>query len=135
MTTFTSEDRTNASKLVEDAPYHPGYEDAAVNPNESGRPLHVVIREQMKRQNKRFWAGDNISDYVDEEQKEQLINEASKAFEKVLDTLLIDRENDPNSKGTAKRLAKMYFNEIMAGRYDPAPDATAFPNEIGRAHV
>jgi GTP cyclohydrolase IA len=43
--------------------------------------------------------------------------------------LLIDRENDPNSKGTARRLAKMYFNEIMAGRYDPAPDATAFPND------
>ena len=47
----------------------------------------------------------------------------------MLDTLLIDRETDPNSKGTAKRLAKMYFNEIMAGRYEPAPDATAFPND------
>jgi len=83
----------------------------------------------MKAQNKRFWAGDNISDYVDEEQKEQLINEATIAFESVLDSLLIDRENDPNSKGTAKRLAKMYFNEIMEGRYAPAPDATAFPND------
>jgi GTP cyclohydrolase I len=47
----------------------------------------------------------------------------------VLDRLLIDRENDPNSQGTARRLAKMYFNEIMAGRYDPAPPATAFPND------
>lgn len=83
----------------------------------------------MKAQNKRFWAGDNISDYVDEEQKEQLINEATIAFESVLDSLLIDRENDPNSKGTAKRLAKMYFNEVMEGRYAPAPDATAFPND------
>ena len=54
---------------------------------------------------------------------------ASGAFEQVLDSLLIDRENDPNSKGTARRLAKMYFNEIMAGRYEPAPDATAFPND------
>jgi GTP cyclohydrolase IA len=43
--------------------------------------------------------------------------------------LLIDRENDPNSQGTARRLAKMYYNEIMAGRYEPAPDATAFPND------
>jgi GTP cyclohydrolase I len=51
------------------------------------------------------------------------------AFEGVLDALLIDRETDPNSKGTAKRLAKMYFNEVMSGRYDPAPDATAFPND------
>ena len=60
--------------------------------------------------------------------KAQLIDEATTAFEQVLDALLIDRENDPNSKGTARRLAKMYFNEIMAGRYDPAPDATSFPN-------
>ena len=96
---------------------------------DEGRPLHVAIREQMKKQGQRFWAGDNISEYVDEEQKEVLIDEATRAFEKVLDTLLIDRETDPNSKGTAKRLAKMYFNEIMSGRYEPAPDATAFPND------
>jgi GTP cyclohydrolase I len=83
----------------------------------------------MKQDNKRFWAGDNISDYVDDNVKPELIDEATLAFEKVLDTLLIDRENDPNSKGTARRLAKMYYNEIMAGRYDPAPDATAFPND------
>ena len=91
--------------------------------------LNGSIRAQMKRQGQRFWAGDNISEYVDEEQKEVLIDEATRAFEGVLDALLIDRENDPNSKGTARRLAKMYFNEIMAGRYEPAPDATAFPND------
>ena len=96
---------------------------------DEGRPLHVAIREQMQKQGQRFWAGDNISEYVDEEQKEVLIEEATVAFEKVLDALLIDRETDPNSHGTAKRLAKMYFNEIMSGRYEPAPDATAFPND------
>jgi GTP cyclohydrolase I len=57
------------------------------------------------------------------------LDEATAAFETVLDTLLIDRETDPNSRGTARRLAKMYFNEIMAGRYEPAPDCTAFPND------
>jgi len=91
--------------------------------------LADAIRAKMKRDNKRFWAGDNISEYVDEQDKEKLIDEATLAFEKVLDTLLIDRENDPNSKGTARRLAKMYFNEIMAGRYEAGPDATAFPND------
>ena len=99
------------------------------NEDDEGRPLHLAIRDQMKKHGVRFWAGDNISEYVDEEQKEVLIEEATKAFEKVLDTLLIDRETDPNSQGTAKRLAKMYFNEIMSGRYEPAPDATAFPND------
>jgi GTP cyclohydrolase I len=91
--------------------------------------LADVIRFKMKRDQKRFWAGDNISDYVTEEDKAKLIDEATEAFETVLDRLLIDRENDPNSHGTARRLAKMYFNEIMAGRYEPAPDATAFPND------
>jgi GTP cyclohydrolase I len=87
------------------------------------------IRNNLIAQNKRFWAGDNISEYITEENKELLIDEATEAFEAVLDTLLIDRENDPNSHGTARRLAKMYYHEIMAGRYDPAPDATAFPND------
>jgi GTP cyclohydrolase IA len=88
-----------------------------------------TIRNNLKASNKRFWAGDNISEYITEENKELLIDEATEAFESVLDTLLIDRENDPNSHGTARRLAKMYFNEIMAGRYEPNPDATAFPND------
>jgi GTP cyclohydrolase I len=87
------------------------------------------LRFKMKREGKRFWAGDNISEYVTDDFKERLIDEAAEAFELVLDRLLIDRENDPNSKGTARRLAKMYFNEVMAGRYEPAPDATAFPND------
>jgi GTP cyclohydrolase I len=87
------------------------------------------LRFKMRREGKRFWAGDNISEYLHKGDKEKLIDEAAEAFETVLDRLLIDRETDPNSKGTAKRLAKMYFNEIMEGRYDPAPDATAFPND------
>jgi len=96
--------------------------------------LADAIRFKMKRDNKRFWAGDNISDYVDAQTKAQLINEATEAFERVLDTLLIDRENDPNSQGTARRLAKMYFDEIMSGRYEASPNATAFPNDTDGAY-
>lgn len=151
MTTFTSEDRENSiprkkqdifetikqSQIVADAPYHPGYEDTMPNALDAmddkdyqvGRYLGDSIRFAMKRDKKRFWAGDNISDYLHEGDKERLIDEATEAFELVLDRLLIDRENDPNSQGTARRLAKMYFNEIMAGRYEPNPDATAFPND------
>jgi GTP cyclohydrolase I len=92
--------------------------------------LADVIRFKMKREGKRFWANDNISAYVDSPAiREQLINEATEAFEQVLKTLLIDTETDPSSKGTARRLAKMYITEVMSGRYEPAPDATAFPND------
>jgi GTP cyclohydrolase I len=87
------------------------------------------LRFKMRREGKRFWAGDNISEYLKEGDKEKLIEEATEAFELVLDRLLIDRETDPNSQGTARRLAKMYFNEIMEGRYDTGPDCTAFPND------
>lgn len=87
------------------------------------------IKARLIKADMRYWAGDNISAVLEQGDKEKLINEATVAFESVLDTLLIDRVNDPNSKGTAKRLAKMYYNEIMAGRYDPAPAATAFPND------
>ena len=107
---------TTATEIMSDKDYKEGY-------------LGDAIRFKMKRDNKRFWAGDNISDYLHEGDVERLIDEAEEAFETVLDRLLIDRETDPNSKGTARRLAKMYFNEIMAGRYDPEPDATAFPND------
>ena len=119
MTTFTSEDLQSVLKGADDMS-DKGYKEAN---------LADAIRFKMKRDNKRFWAGDNISEYVSEKDKEQLINDAAEAFETVLDRLLIDRENDPNSKGTARRLAKMYFNEIMSGRYEPGPDATAFPND------
>ena len=87
------------------------------------------IKSKLEDAGLRYWAGDNISQVLQEGDKEQLIEGATEAFESVLDALVIDRHNDPNSHGTARRLAKMYFNEIMAGRYDPMPSATAFPND------
>lgn len=87
-----------------------------------------LIRKELESNGKRYWAGDNISEYIKEKDIEILIDETAEAFEKVLDSLIIDRNNDPNSKGTARRLAKMYYTEVMSGRYEVAPDATAFPN-------
>jgi GTP cyclohydrolase I len=92
-------------------------------------PVSEEIRSHLKRANKRYWAGDNISEYVTDNDKALLVDELTEKFEGVLDSLVIDRENDPNSKGTARRLAKMYIYEIMSGRYEPVPDATAFPND------
>lgn len=105
------------------------WQSTALTSENNMKTLNHAIRAKMRNDNKRFWAGDNISEYITDSVKDELINEAAAAFEGVLDVLLIDRETDPNSQGTARRLAKMYFNEIMAGRYDPAPPATAFPNE------
>jgi len=88
------------------------------------------ITARIRNAGGRYWAGDNISSYLHEGDKQALIEELTPKFEAVLDSLVIDRANDPNSMDTGRRLAKMYINELMAGRYDPMPNATAFPNHM-----
>jgi len=87
------------------------------------------IRKRIDDANGRYYASDNISTFIDEGEKELLIEELTAKFEGVLDSLIIDRHNDPNSAETPKRLAKMYINELMVGRYESSPNITAFPNE------
>ena len=88
------------------------------------------IKKRLQDADVRYWAGDNISSVLKEGDKQALIEELTTKFEGVLDSLIIDRHNDPNSMDTGRRLAKMYINEIMSGRYDPMPNATAFPNHV-----
>ena len=92
------------------------------------------VTKRIQDNNKRYWAGDNISEYIFKGEKDILIDEATEAFEEVLDRLIIDRHNDPNSQDTARRLAKMYYNELMSGRYNPIPNATAFPNHVDEGY-
>jgi len=88
------------------------------------------IIQKLKDRKIRYWANDNISEVLEEGDKQALIEEAIPAFENVLQKLLIDTETDPNSMDTARRMAKMYINEIMSGRYDKMPNPSAFPNYI-----
>jgi len=88
------------------------------------------IIQRLKDKNIRYWANDNISEVLEEGDKQALIEEAIPAFENVLQKLLIDTQTDPNSMDTARRMAKMYINEIMSGRYDKMPNPSAFPNYI-----
>ena len=89
-----------------------------------------IITKRIKDAGGRYWAGDNISEYLEPGDAEALIAELTVKFEGVLDSLIIDRSSDPNSQDTGRRLAKMYVNEIMSGRYLPKPNATAFPNHV-----
>ncbi len=88
------------------------------------------IQQRLEENKVRYWANDNIADYIEEGEKQQLIDEAVPAFENMLQHLLIDTKTDPNSMDTARRMAKMYINEIMSGRYDKMPNPSAFPNYI-----
>jgi GTP cyclohydrolase I len=98
------------------------------------QPISEIIAQRINTLGGRYWAGDNISEWIHPGEKEELIEELTGKFEAVLDGLVIDRLNDPNSQDTGRRLAKMYINEIMSGRYDPRPNATAFPNVTDDAY-
>ncbi len=87
------------------------------------------IRERLNTAGKRYFACDNISEFIKPGELDQLKEELARSFEDILNTLIIDIDNDPNSEHTAQRMAKMYIDEIMSGRYYPAPKVTAFPNE------
>ena len=87
------------------------------------------IRQRILKAGARFNANDNLSEYIKDGEIDELINELHGRFDAVLDSLVIDRENDPNSNDTGRRLAKMYVKELMGGRYITRPKATSFPND------
>lgn len=88
-----------------------------------------TIKKRIEAAGKRHYANSNISEFIQPGDLEQLEAELTASFSSVLDSLVIDQNNDPNSAGTAHRLAKMYLHETMRGRYYPDPKATSFPND------
>lgn len=86
------------------------------------------IRERIIKAGKPFHSNDNIAEFTNEIEVNQLVNEVAEKFQDVLKSLVIDVDNDHNTKETAKRVAKMYIKEIFGGRYTSPPDITAFPN-------
>ncbi|NBW51803.1 MAG: GTP cyclohydrolase I, partial [Betaproteobacteria bacterium] len=91
-------------------------------------PVSVKIRERLKASRKRFHANDNIAEYIQPGELESLLDEVEVQMRGVLNSLVIDIENDHNTDNTARRVAKMYLNEVFRGRYVPAPTITEFPN-------
>jgi GTP cyclohydrolase I len=98
-------------------------------PDVAGTYMSTAIRNRIKQAKARFNANDNISEFINEGELSLLVDELTGKFHGVLESLVIDVENDPNSHDTARRLAKMYVYELMAGRYERPPKVTAFPNE------
>lgn len=88
-----------------------------------------TIRDRILEAGERFHSNDNISQFIKEGELAQLQNEVTEAMQVVLESLVIDTENDHNTNETAKRVAKMFINETFGGRYCPPPAITSFPNE------
>ena len=91
-------------------------------------PVSQKIKERIRKAGKRFHANDNIAEFIEDGELEQLQEEVKTKLQNVLDSLVIDTENDHNTQDTAKRVAKMYVNEVFGGRYHPMPRVTSFPN-------
>ncbi|GBU14724.1 GTP cyclohydrolase I [Polaromonas sp.] len=95
---------------------------------DEGTPVSVKIRERLALANKRFNANDNIAQFIEPGELEQLLDEVEIKMQGVLDSLVIDTAGDHNTGNTARRVAKMYVNEVFNGRYVQAPRITEFPN-------
>ncbi len=102
----------------------------AMSPAETdeGTPVSVKIRERIQAARKRFNANDNIAEFIQPGELEKLLDEVAGKMQGVLDSLVIDTERDHNTADTARRVAKMYVNEVFNGRYVNAPRITEFPN-------
>ena len=95
---------------------------------DEGTPVSVKIRERLALAKKRFNANDNIAAFIEPGELEKLLDEVEVKMQGVLDSLVIDTVGDHNTHNTARRVAKMYLNEVFKGRYVAGPTVTEFPN-------
>jgi GTP cyclohydrolase I len=90
--------------------------------------MSVKIRERIVSARKRYNANDNISEFIEPGELEVLLDEVTEKMKGVLDSMVIDTQNDHNTQNTARRVAKMYLKEVFKGRYVDVPEITEFPN-------
>ena len=93
-----------------------------------GTPMSVKIRERILAARKRYHANDNIADFIEPGELDLLLDEVTEKMKGVLESMVIDTENDHNTQNTARRVAKMYLKEVFKGRYVEGPEITEFPN-------
>jgi GTP cyclohydrolase I len=98
------------------------------DPHDQGLPVSIQIRERLKASRQRFHANDNIADFIEPGELEKLLDEVEDKMKGVLSSLVIDTDNDHNTSDTARRVAKMYVQEVFRGRFVKTPVITEFPN-------
>ena len=91
-------------------------------------PASDRIRHRLISAGQRYHANDNIADFIKDAELGELQGEVQAKLQEVLHALVIDTDNDHNTRGTARRVAKMFVREVFGGRYTAAPAVTAFPN-------
>ncbi|GAB3250544.1 GTP cyclohydrolase I [Chitinimonas naiadis] len=92
------------------------------------KPVSEKIRARIQAAKYRFHANDNIAAFIEPGEMEALLDEVQGKMMGVLESLVIDTDSDHNTQDTARRVAKMYLNEVFKGRYVAEPPVTEFPN-------
>ncbi len=83
-------------------------------------PFHRIRRGRLSNQ--------AVDGYMDKSEQQEMIAAAARKVEELFDVLQIDHRNDHNTRDTPKRVAKMYVEELLKGRYNAPPDITDFDN-------
>ena len=94
----------------------------------TGGVVSERIRARIEKAQQRFHANDNISAFIEPGELDELMREVEGKVLSMLHSLVIDVGHDHNTRETARRVAKMYVNEVFRGRYVPLPKVTEFPN-------
>jgi len=100
----------------------------ADNADNGGEPVSERIRRRLIAAARRFHANDSIADFIEPGELDAMQDEVADKLEAVLRSLVIDTENDHNTRDTARRVSRMFINEVFRGRYAPMPSVTEFPN-------
>lgn len=90
--------------------------------------ISAKIRARVLESGEKFFANDNIAEFIHAGELEQLQAEVAEKMQALLESLVIDTKHDHNTQDTARRVAKMYMQEVFRGRYHAAPPITEFPN-------
>ena len=91
-------------------------------------PVSWMVRQRLQAAGKRFYANDNIADFILPGERDALLAEVEGKVEDLLQSLVIDIESDHNTRRTGRRVARMFINEVFSGRYIGTPPVTEFPN-------
>ena len=101
----------------------------ASGPSTASPAASARIRARIQKAGKRAYANDNISEFIESAAElEALESEVARNMQALLESLVIDTTNDHNTRGTARRVARMFLHEVFKGRYRRMPALTEFPN-------
>lgn len=82
--------------------------------------LHRIRRLQL--------GNSTVEETMGQAEKSAMIHNAAEKLGELFDVLRIDHRDDHNTRDTPRRVARMFVEEILRGRYEAPPNITDFDN-------